>query len=176
MVREGMKRLHLLRHAKAVAKDEARDFDRILAPHGRDAMGRVSHHLAEHHRGIDLALVSPAARTRETWQLARMPGVTTRFEDRIYEASAETLLAVIRDADETAGSAILVGHNPGLQDLARRLVGFGDRHASVRRLEEFPTGSLATFDLAVESWREADFGTARLLEFVTPRSLGGPAD
>lgn len=169
-----MKRILLLRHAKAVAKDEASDFERVLAPHGRDQMGRMAQHLAETHAQADLAIVSPAARTRETWSLAKLAAAATRFEDSIYDADEETLLAAIRDADDEARSVILVGHNPGIQDLARLLVGFGDRHAAVRRMEAFPTGSLAVFDVAVETWREVAFGSARLLGFTTPASLGGP--
>ena len=78
-----MKRIFLLRHAKAVAKDEASDIDRVLAPHGRDQMGRIAQHLAETRAQADLAIVSPAARTRETWSLAKLAARSTRFEDRV---------------------------------------------------------------------------------------------
>lgn len=173
-----MKRIFLLRHAKAVAKDAAPDPDRVLASVGHEQMGRMAHHLGEyltqHHLTIDEALVSAAARTRETWQLMKMPAVPVTLDRRIYDASADTLLDVIRDADDAAATVILVGHNPAIQDLARQLVGFGDRFAAVRRLEAFPTGSLALMDVAVDGWDEVAFGSARLTAFVTPASLGAP--
>ncbi len=175
-----MKRLFLLRHAQAVAKDAAPDRDRVLAPAGRDQMGRIAHHLTEYltqnHIPLDQALVSPAARTRETWARTKLDAVPVSFDDRIYEATPETLIEVIQEVDDAAAGVILVGHNPGIQDVARQMIGFGDRFAAVRRMEAFPTGSFAALDIAVDGWREVKFGTARLVAFATPESLGAPGD
>lgn len=170
-----MKRLILLRHAKAVGKETAEDFDRVLAPAGRAQMTVMSRYLADERLAPDLAIVSPAARTRETWSLAKIPlaeDVAVAFDERIYDASDETLLVVLRETAAEVRSVVLVGHNPGIEDLARRLVGYGDRYAAARMMESFPTGALAVVDLAVDTWREIEIRSGRLDRFVTPASLG----
>lgn len=170
-----MKRLILLRHAKAVAKDAAEDFDRVLAPGGRAQMTVMARYLADERLAPDLAIVSPSARTRETWSLAKLAlaeEIPAVFEARVYEASDEMLLAVLRETGAEIRSAILVGHNPGIEDLARRLVGYGDRYAAGRMMESFPTAALAVVDIAVETWRDVEIRSGRLDRFVTPASLG----
>lgn len=173
-----MKRLMLLRHAKAAAKDAERDFERPLAPRGQAQMKAVAAYLAAHAaNGLrpDIAFVSPAARTRETWTRAKLVGVTMHFEPRIYEASTGTLLSIVRAADEAVATLLLVGHNPGMEDLAAKLGGGGgggDDDARSRLKAAFPTGALAVIDLEVGSWREVGAGAGRLDRFVTPADLG----
>ena len=166
-----MKRLILLRHARAVAKDAAPDFDRVLAPEGRAQMEAMAGHLA----GLpcDLALVSPSARTRETWELARRSDVPARFDQRIYEASERELLAVAQEAEQTAQSVILVGHNPAFEELALDLVRSGEQGPAADRLRHgFPTASVAILDFEISSWPELARRTGRLVSFETPASLG----
>ncbi len=166
-----MKRLVLLRHAKAVGKDAERDFERVLAPRGREQMKAMSGHLAE--MELDLALVSPAARTRETWTLARRPEVTTRFDQRIYEASERELLKVAQEADVTATSLVLVGHNPAFEELALDLLRAGEEGDSAERLRfGFPTAAIAVIAFDIDSWRKLSRRTGRLMSFETPATLG----
>lgn len=166
-----MKRLLVLRHAEAVPKDAADDFDRVLSARGRNQMAAVARHLAGAAEVPDGALVSPAARTRETWSRAGLDPVPFRTDERIYEASPDDLLAVLRDGDDLATSLVLVGHNPGLHDAARALLAAG-ADGDLRRLAEFPTACLAEFELDTGSWRELSWRTGRLLSLVTPADLG----
>ena len=165
-----MKTLYLLRHAKSSWDDPSLDdFDRPLSGRGRKAAPLVGRFMAEHGWQPDLALVSPAVRARETWQLlsAELPApIETRFEPAIYMAEPEALLSLLRQTD-TPGSVILVGHNPGLEQLAARLAGPGsDPQASARMTEKFPTAALARFDVdALEP------GGATLADFVRSRDL-----
>ena len=172
-----MKRLVLLRHAKAEAKDAAEDFERVLAPRGRAQMGVVARHLAETGLRPDLAILSPSARTRETWSLAKLKDVPVQEDERIYEASSETLLDVLRGASDEAGTVVLVGHNPGFEELATELVRTGPEEALGRMRRGYPTGGLAVIEFDVETWRAVSPRTGRLVSFETPASLGsGPED
>jgi phosphohistidine phosphatase len=165
-----MKRLTLLRHAKAVGKD-ARDFDRVLAAHGRAQMEVMARHLAE--MALDLALCSPSARTRETWELAGRPDVPVQFDRRIYEAGETQLLAVAQEADPQAASVVLIGHNPAFEELALDLVRAGERGAGAERLQGgFPTAGVAVLEFDVAGWRGLARRTGRLVSFETPASLG----
>ena len=166
-----MKRLILLRHAKAVAKDGVRDFDRVLAPQGRAQMDVIAEHLAS--LPCDLALVSPSARTRETWILARRADVATRFDQQIYEATERELLAVAQAADPEAETVILVGHNPAFEELALDLVRAGEQGAAAERLRGgMPTASVAVIAFDVDSWPKLSRRTGTLVSFETPASLG----
>ena len=172
-----MKRLYCLRHAKAVAKDPADDVDRVLAPRGRRQMKAVAGFIGETRIRPDRALVSPAARTRETWARTGFKDVPTVFEARIYEASLETLLDVLREADDAARSLVMVGHNPGFEGLMRGLAGgIGEPHALARLAAKVPTASLAILDLPVDRWADARLASGRLIGFVTPAWLGDEAD
>ena len=170
-----MKRLVLLRHGKAVSKDAARDFERALAPRGREQMGRMAEHLAD--MRLDLALSSPSARTRETWTLARRSDVPVRFDDRIYEAAETELLAVAQEADPQAEAVILVGHNPAFEALSLDLLRAGEKGAAAERLSRgFPTAGVAVLEFDIDSWRKLSRRTGRLVSFETPASLGSGRD
>lgn len=169
-----MLRLMLLRHAKSGWPDGVADVDRPLARRGQEAAPRMGAYMAAEGLLPDLVLVSPARRARETLDLvARALGpVETRSEPRIYEASAERLLQVVREAG-TARGLLMVGHNPGFEDLARRLAGHGDRYAFARLAQKYPTAGLAVIDFAAEAWAEVAERSGRLDRFVTPAALGG---
>lgn len=172
-----MKRLYCLRHAKAVAKHPADDVDRVLAPRGRRQMRAVARFVKETRIRPDRALVSPSARTRETWARTGLEGVPTTFEGRIYEASPETLLDMVREVDDAARSLVMVGHNPGLEELVRGLAGgLGEPYALARLAAKVPTAAFAIFDLPVDRWAETRLGSGRLIGFVTPAWLGDEAD
>jgi phosphohistidine phosphatase len=96
--------------------------------------------------------------------------VPTRFEKGIYLADAPVLLRRLRRLGDTA-SVMIIGHNPGLETLARALVGSGERDARIRLASKFPTGALAVLSANIENWRELEAGCARLDAFVRPRDL-----
>jgi phosphohistidine phosphatase len=171
-----MRRLMLMRHAKAVIP-MGLDFDRALAEKGRDAAARMGTYLNDEQLFPDLAVVSPARRARETWELARqgLGEVETRDEPLLYNASLERLLAVVQEV-EPVRTLLMVGHNPGFGDLARVLVGHGDRYAFARLAKGFPTCGLAVIDFAIDGWAEVAARGGRLERFVTPGTLGGSDD
>lgn len=170
-----MKRLILLRHAKAVAKDAVDDFERPLAPRGVAQMKALAVYFAQ--RGVadglrpDVALVSPSARTRETWTRTKLTGITMQFEPSIYEATAAELLAMVRASAEVVGTLAIVGHNPGMEELAGKLVGSDEAEARAG-LAAFPTAALAVVDFEIASWAHVGAGRGRLERFVTPAALG----
>ncbi len=117
-----------------------------------------------------LVLCSTAARARETLQLV-LPALgspTVVAEERLYLASADELLGSVRELNGAARAAMIVGHNPGLHDLALALAD-DDGRADLE--ESLPTGALVTFDLPVAAWAETTRGCARLVSFVRPRDL-----
>jgi phosphohistidine phosphatase len=166
----------LLRHAKSSWDDASvPDQERPLAPRGRHALVRLRQHLQASDPNIDLVLCSPARRTRETWDgirggLRAAPEV--RFVPAVYEATADDLLDLLQRVDSRCSSVLLIGHNPGFEELARRLVSSGKRKALTRLDEGFPTGALATMSVDV-GWAELAWGTARLDAYVRPRDLSG---
>ena len=169
-----MPRLMLLRHAKAVPQGGMADEDRPLAGRGREDMAAIAAFVAENSLRPDLALVSPAVRTRETWELL-LPAFAAppehRFERRLYAASADRILYLVREAGAKHATLLLVGHNPGFEDLARVLTGNGETDALIRFGGAMPTAALAVIDLPGK-WSDAEPRTGRLAYFVTPRSLG----
>jgi phosphohistidine phosphatase len=173
-----MRRLILLRHAKSDWPKGVSDLERPLAPRGLADAPRMGQYLAAELLLPDLVLVSPALRTRQTWELvkAEIPGnVACRTEPRIYEAPPESLLAVIREQPDTVRTLMLIGHNPGSETLALSLTGFGDRYAASRMAAKYPTSGLAVLDLPEGGWESLGPRSCRLDRFVTPASLGqGP--
>ena len=118
--------LILLRHAKSDWSGSVPDIDRPLADRGKAQAPLVGRWLANNAGRIDLALVSPARRARETWELASAqlePLPPARFEDRVYAASADQLLDIVRDVPDNVRTALIVGHNPGMEQLASLLAG-----------------------------------------------------
>lgn len=167
-----METLYLLRHAKSSWDDPALgDFDRPLAKRGRRDAPLIGGFMAERGWRPDLALVSPAVRARDTWQLvsAGLPKpVETRFEHSIYMAAPDDLLALLRALPEPPRSVILVGHNPGLEQCAAALAGpQSDAQALATMREKFPTAALARFDIPAG----LEPGAAALTDFVRPRDL-----
>jgi phosphohistidine phosphatase len=167
------KTLYLLRHAKAHkgAPDQP-DRDRALTRRGREAVERIAAHCDAEGVRPALVLCSPATRTRETCELV-LPALgqpKVVIEERLYGASEETLLALVAALPRDARAAMIVGHNPGLEELASRLAGHGPARLLARLKEKFPTGVLATFAAPVDDWRR--FATASGLEsFIRPTDL-----
>jgi phosphohistidine phosphatase len=173
-------RLMILRHAKAEKGTPGmRDRDRPLNPRGIKDARRIGAYMTRHKLQPDHALVSPAQRTRETWdaiasELAGSPPVS--FEDRLYESGPETILAALREIDAQIVALIVVGHNPGLHEAARLLIASGDVEARERLNEALPTSGLAVIDFPGSDWEKLHPGSGRLERFVTPRLLKASTD
>lgn len=167
-----MRRLLLLRHAKSDRPAGIPDLDRPLDDRGREAAPRMGAYLASEGLHPDLALISPARRTRETWEAvaAALGAVPSEIVPTIYEAPPEALLAAIRARPDAAGTLILVGHNPGLETLADSLVAGGPREARDRMAKGFPTASLAVIVFEAEDWRAVG-RNGRLERFIRPKDL-----
>jgi phosphohistidine phosphatase len=163
---EPTRRLLLLRHAKSSWDDPAlADHDRPLAPRGRKAAKRIGRHLRQEGPEISLVLCSSARRARDTVDLVAPDG-RIEIESPLYGATANELLARVRRVPDDAGTVMLVGHNPAIQDL---LVALVDEPGDLA-VQKFPTGALAT--LAISGpWRSLEAGQAALTALVTPREL-----
>ena len=175
-----MRRLLLLRHAKAErSQPGGNDRDRVLVERGRADALKLGGYMVRHAFMPDLAVVSTAVRARQTWEQVAaafevIPPV--KFEDRLYEASPQAMLAVIKETGPQIGSLLLIGHNPGLQELAAILIAAGDVDTRQRLKEDFPTSALAVVNFALEDWSQLHRGAGRLEHFVTPRSLTASID
>lgn len=149
--------LLLLRHAKSDWSGTLPDIDRPLAQRGRTQARLAGQWLAGHVEPIDLAVVSPAHRARETWELASAEltaAPPVRHDDRVYAASAGALLDIVREVPEDIDALILVGHNPGMEQLASTLAG---------REVVLGTSGIAWFGVE-GTWAELDAASAVLRE------------
>jgi phosphohistidine phosphatase len=170
-----MKRLYLLRHAKSSWDEPALpDHDRSLAPRGLRAAKVMAEHLRREGIAPELVLCSSSRRTRETLgRIAPALGeAEVEIEPKLYAASAADLLQVLHDVRDEIGSVMLIGHNPGIQDLALSLASGGSETERVRR--KFPTAALATLIVRC-SWRELTAGSAELVSFAKPKVLSREA-
>ena len=169
-----MKTLYLLRHAKSDWGDSSlKDFDRPLNDRGWKAAKAMGEQMRERDLVPDVVLCSPAARTRET--LARAEeGFGATFEsveDRtIYMAETETLIDLIRGAPAKAAKLMVVGHNPGMHELALALTS-GPAELREEVAHKYPTAALAEISFDVEDWPDVTVGSGRLRSFVKPRDL-----
>lgn len=173
-----MRRLMLLRHGKSDWPAGVQDLERPLARRGRDASSLMGAYLAEKGLVPDLALVSPALRARQTWELALSAfprEIAQRSEPRIFGASAQAILGVIAETAPEVRTLLLVGHNPGLHELARTLIGAGAPADLAQLWRKYPTAGLVVIDFHIAEWRDAAPGLGRLDRFETPASLGDPA-
>lgn len=145
-----MQRLILLRHGDAERDSETGDdFDRRLSDRGREESARMGETLADLGLVPDLALVSAAVRTRETWAALAdaFPKARARFEDDLYLAEPERVRQAIDLASDICPTLMVVGHNPGLQELALALlIEGGGAHQAIDRVRSgFPTAAAAVF-------------------------------
>jgi phosphohistidine phosphatase len=173
-----MLRLLLLRHAKAAWPPGILDLDRPLAPRGQNAASVMANYIRSEFLAPDLALVSPARRTQETWEIVQptIGEIPSRHDGRIYEAPVARLLAVLQEVEPEAQTVLMIGHNPGFEDLASLLIGEGDMEGILRLGSKYPTAGLAVIDFEHQSWAEVTRKSGRLERFVTPKSLGNGED
>lgn len=164
-----MRTLLLLRHGKAAASDPGGDHDRALTERGRAQGKAIGELLGRLGLEPELALVSDAKRTQETATLAlaaARPDV--RVEAGLYAASVETLLGAVRGVPDQSRRILVVGHNPGLAELARLLAGSGEPQAVIGLHQSFPTAALAVIEFDAGYWREVAAGTGTLTRFIVP--------
>jgi phosphohistidine phosphatase len=170
-----MRRLILLRHAKAYTPAGASDHERPLAPRGQRQAEVIGRYMAEHDLIPDLAIVSTALRAQETWKLALASfgrPVPVHSERRLYEATTSELLAVVNEADDAAKTLLMVGHNPGFERLTAYLAGQGEATAATRLQREFPTAGLAVIDFSAVHWRDIGEAAGYLERFETVATIG----
>ena len=169
-----MHRLFVLRHAKS-SWNNARlaDHDRPLAPRGERAAEALAAHVATIDPPPALVLCSTARRAQDTLEpvRARLPDSTTvLIEDELYGGAGPDLLDRLREIPEGTPSVMLVGHNPGLDDLVKGLAGEGEPSLIARVHSKFPTGALATLAFS-GPWKSLGWGGAALEAFVVPADL-----
>ena len=168
-----MKTLILLRHAKSGWDDPvARDFDRPLNPRGQRAAVAMGRHMKSLGLEFDAVIASPAVRVIETLEQVGSgygSDLAPAWDKRIYLASAATLLDVVQALPDTAGTVLLSGHNPGLEELVLGLVPDGALRHDVE--VKFPTAALAEIAFEAECWRDVATGDGELIRFIRPRDL-----
>jgi len=161
-----MKTLLLLRHAKSSWKDASlRDFDRPLNQRGLKTAPMVGRLMRKRKLRPDLVLSSPAERAKETTRLViESAGLTneTRYDQAIYEASARRLLEIVSEIEDPVNTAMLVGHNPGFEDLLEVLTG---------ETNHMSTAALACILLKIEKWSAVSSGSGKLEWLVKPKEL-----
>ncbi len=157
--------LYLLRHAKSSWDDGQRDFERPLSNRGREAAALIGEFVQEKGIDFDLVLVSTAVRTRETIELIRERAKfrgELRYDERIYEATVSQLLEVISQVDSDRESVLLVGHNPGIEELLALLTG---------KQQHVTTANFAKIKLAATNWSASLANKGTLEWLVRPKEM-----
>lgn len=161
-----MKILFVLRHAKSSWKDSTlQDFERPLNGRGRKAAELMGEYIKKQEIALDLVLSSPAVRARETVELALKAAklkVELRYDQRIYEAGPVRLLEVISQIEDDKDSVLLVGHNPGLEELIQVVTG---------QQEKMTTANLAKIVFGTTKWRKTLEKKGRLDWLVRPKEI-----
>ncbi|MEW6736951.1 MAG: histidine phosphatase family protein [Acidobacteriota bacterium] len=161
-----MKTLLLLRHAKSSWDDSSqRDFDRPLSERGQRDAPRMGKQLSLSGPIPDLILCSPAVRAQQTLTAfiqAAHCKVNIKFDERIYGAQSAQLIKIVRELPDTCATVLMVGHNPGFEELAARLTAIP---------EHMPTAALVCIELPFTNWDEVEDGQGRRVWFLTPKQL-----
>jgi phosphohistidine phosphatase len=172
-----MRQLLLLRHAKSAWDDAALgDHARPLNDSGRAAATAMRRAMLDLHLAPDVVFVSSARRTLQTLEALEPWEENPLIEpmDKLYLATAQQILAVLHTTSETVRSVMVIGHNPGLHDLALTLTGAqgmsSNRHMTRQLAEGFPAGALAEFTVAPR-WCDLGEGGGRLVRFLCPKDL-----
>ena len=174
-----MRRLMLLRHAKTETDaPSGRDQDRRLDDRGRNDAAEIGGWIATHPPFPDAVLVSTATRTQQTWEIAWaamkdfVPQPHLEQLPELYGADPLQILAAVRSASAADAQRLMViGHNPGMHELALALAGSGDAAGRKALAGNLPTSGLAVLDFAVDDWADVAFRRGRLVLFVTPKLL-----
>lgn len=177
-----MRRLMLLRHAKTEHDaPSGHDRDRRLDERGRLDAAAIGAWIGRHSPVPDAVLVSTAVRAQQTWEIARdamqgamqeQPQLQVELLDELYGAEPAQLLRIIRMAEATnPARLLLIGHNPGMHELALMLAGGGDAAAQKSLEDNLPTAGLAILDFAIDNWNEVAFRRGKLVRFTSPKML-----
>lgn len=168
--------LAIMRHAKSDWGQPAlADFDRPLNERGRKAAKRVGRELKDRRVRFDRVIASPAVRVRETLErLERGYGkqFPVEFDPRVYDATLPTLLELVRTIPGRFHAPLLIGHNPGLHQLALALTSADASSLRDKLTENFPTGALALIEFPAVRWDEIAETTGIVRELILPRELG----
>jgi len=172
MADDAARELLVLRHAKSAWDTDAPDRERPLAERGRRDAPRVGRWMADQGLLPDAVLSSPARRARQTAQAvceaAEVSGASIAFDERVYGATLGTLLRVLADAPAAARRVLLVGHNPGLEELVSWLASEPPSRTANGKL--LPTCALAHLALPPD-WRELEPRTSRVLSITRPKEI-----
>jgi phosphohistidine phosphatase len=172
-----VKLLYLLRHTKSSWDDPSiDDFERALNKRGLKAATLLANYCRQQDIRPEVVLCSPAKRARQTLTplLPALGDTPVTFDRRLYEATQQTLLALIAELPHRCRSALLVGHNPGLQRLALHLVKADPANPAFRLLsDKLPTGGLVTLSTATDDWNRLAARQCTLDSFIRPSDLGG---
>lgn len=159
-----MKTIYILRHAKSSWDNPSlADFERPLNERGLFAAPFMGQYFLKNNLQPELILSSPAFRAKQTAEIIKEKAEIAneiKFDERIYEASPQILMQIISEVSETCNSVMIVGHNPGLENLIKFLTG---------SIQPLPTAGLAIIDLEIEKWENLDLDTGKLRNFVHPR-------
>ena len=174
-----MRRLMLLRHAKTENDaPSGRDQDRRIDKRGRHDAAEIGGWIGRHPPFPDVVLVSHAIRAHQTWEIAweatkdLVPQPQVELVPELYGADPAQLLQIIREASAANPKLLmLVGHNPGMHELALALAGSGDAAGRTALADNLPTSGLAIFDFAIDDWADVAFRRGRLVSFVSPKLL-----
>lgn len=174
-----MRRLFLIRHAKAEPSVGRDDYERALTERGRDDARRVAEVLAARHLLPDILIHSGALRTKQTAEIfaSEWPRrVQLEEEIALYDATQFMLFSRARALSDACASVGFVGHNPGIGELALSLTGSGADRELRRIATKYPTSAVAALDFPVEAWDDIERRSALLALFVTPSELEADTD
>jgi len=172
-----MRRLILLRHAKTEPDAASgKDRDRRLDDRGHEDAATIGGWLADHDLAPTLALISTATRAQQTWtilsaQLPADPPAQVEHLQDLYGAGPAVMLQIIREAPRDAKRLMLVGHNPGLHELALALIGHQPSSAPVTMPGNLPTAGILVIDFATDDWSQVAFGDGVLEFYTSPKLL-----
>ena len=172
---ETVRRLLLFRHAKARRPEPGiEDRARVLIERGRKDSAKIGAYMASTGLVPDRVLISPSARTLETWKFtstALSSTPTAATVEQLYEATPRAIIALIHEAPTEAHTLLVIGHNPELHELALMLVASGDADARKLLQDKLPTAGLVIMDFAFDDWRNLHRRSGRLERFVIPKLL-----
>jgi len=175
-----MRRLILLRHAKTERNaPSGKDQDRRLDERGHQDSAEIGRWLALHGYRPDLALVSSAVRTQETWELLRpaLPSTRAKHLPALYGADTSELLSTIHGLTATDPHCLMIlAHNPGLHELALALIASGDAAGRRGLAANLPTAGVAVIDFKTDDWDDVRFRSGRLERFASPKLLREESD
>lgn len=175
-----MRHLMLLRHAKSSWDQlDLDDIDRPLSARGRSAAPLIGRFISRRDLVPDLVLCSSAVRAKQTFELvaaewdqggtATKPGLEMRSS--LYLARPAELTATINRIDDSVATTMIIGHNPGMEQLARQLATKGDAKSLKRMIKKFPTAALALIRLPIKRWSSLGSGQGELVSFMRPKDL-----